>query len=78
MLFKRQEYRFLTEDAMLCINTAFGLSYTGQDWELIEADPNRLEDFLSYYEAHELDTDEQFALISLIKRARRANHSPFM
>jgi len=38
----------------------------GEDWDLIFADPNRVEEFCTIYEDGELDADEKTSLMELI------------
>lgn len=44
------------------------LPYTGieQDWDIEMANSNRINDFLKFYQQHDLSADKKIALVSLI------------
>ena len=50
------------------LNDAFGFEFIGfeQDWNLEFADPNRLDDFIDFFNREELNSKTKQALMSLI------------
>jgi hypothetical protein len=64
--FKRQESRHPTRAAIERLSAELGLAQISQDWELEAADPNRVFEFLNYYDTQQLNDDERFTLMSLI------------
>lgn len=66
MRYQRQESRYPTGAAIDRLSADLGLTYRGQDWELLAADPHRVIEFLDYYDTRELNDDERFTLMSLI------------
>ncbi len=59
---------YLTKQAMTVLNQALRLRATGreQDWDIELADPDRVDEFVSYAEKHALSGDEKHALLALI------------
>ncbi|QTR48981.1 hypothetical protein [Candidatus Thiothrix anitrata] len=55
-------------NAVHVLSAALHLPTTGneQDWDIEMADPNRLTEFLAYYETHALSLHEKQALMALI------------
>lgn len=45
---------------------ALGLQYFEQDWGLINADPNRLREFISYYESRSFTPAQRYDMVDLI------------
>lgn len=62
----RQQTRFPTRAAIDRLSADLGLTYRGQDWELLAADSRRVIEFLDYYDTRQLNDDERFTLMSLI------------
>ena len=59
LLPEKEDYDFL--------NKELGLGhYCDQDWELLQSDPDRLEDFMILYESGRLNEVRQVALMDLI------------
>lgn len=58
----------LKKETIERLNEKLILPYTGveQDWDLEMANPERINDFLNYYQSHNLITDEKIAVMSLI------------
>ncbi len=56
------------KDAQTYLNQALALSATGreQDWEIELSDPNRVAEFVEFYNDHDLSKDQKQALMSLI------------
>ena len=49
------------------LSNSLNLNYESQDWGIINADPNRIEEFISYYEENNtLHTTQKFELQELI------------
>jgi hypothetical protein len=63
LAFKRQESRFPTGSAIQRFTVDFRLPTVGQDWDLESADPNRVAEFLDFYDSQRLNDDEKFTLI---------------
>jgi hypothetical protein len=64
--YTRQESRYPTAAAIHRLSVDLGLAKVGQDWEIEAADPNRVSEFLDYYDTRQLNDDERFTLMSLI------------
>lgn len=60
------EPRYATSAVEEALGKRLGFKYTGQDWEIVNGDPSRLEEFLLIYEQEPLDEDQRFALMELI------------
>jgi hypothetical protein len=60
--------KFLSTEAVLFLNKVLSLPATGleQDWEVELADPNRINEFVSFYENSILNSDQRYALMALI------------
>lgn len=58
--------RHPTGAAEAALSKRLGFGLPGQDWEIENADPSRLEEFLQLYEQEPLDEDQRFALMELI------------
>ncbi len=58
----------LDHNAIHTLSAALHLSVTGheQDWDIEMADPNRLAEFLAYYESRALPPHEKQALMALV------------
>jgi hypothetical protein len=58
----------LDPSAINTLSAALHLPTTGseQDWDIEMADPNRLSEFLAYYETHDLTPHEKQALMALV------------
>ena len=57
-----------TKEAMAALNQALRLPATGreQDWDIELADPDRVDEFVAYFESHALNEGEKHALMALI------------
>lgn len=57
-----------TKEAITALNQALHLPATGreQDWDIELADPDRVDEFVSYFESHSLSEGEKQALMALI------------
>ena len=57
-----------TKEAMAALNQALHLPATGQeqDWDIELADPDRVSEFVAYFENHPLSEGEKHALMALI------------
>ena len=57
-----------TKEAMAALNQALRLPATGQeqDWDIELADPDRVGEFVAYFERHALSEGEKHALMALI------------
>jgi hypothetical protein len=60
--------KILTTEAIQFLNKALCLPATGheQDWEIELADPNRIDEFILFYENGTLNADQRSALMALI------------
>ena len=57
-----------TKEAVAALNQALHLPATGreQDWDIELADPDRVGEFVAYFESHPLSESEKHALMALI------------
>ena len=57
-----------TKEAIAALNQALHLPATGreQDWDIELADPDRVGEFVAYFESHLLSEGEKHALMALI------------
>jgi hypothetical protein len=64
----RDQKMYLTKEAIRFLDKALNLPATGreQDWDIELADPNRVNEFVTYFETHDLDEGKKFALMALI------------
>ncbi len=60
--------RWLTAQSTEKLSTVLGIKefVSTQDWELIHADPKRVNEFVTLYERGDLTNDDRFALMALI------------
>jgi hypothetical protein len=58
--------RYPTGAAINFLSARLGIQYSGQDWEIVNADAARLEEFVQIYEQEKLDDDQRFLLMALI------------
>ena len=60
--------KILDTEAIQFLNKALNLPVTGfeQDWEIELANPNRINEFISFYENIKLDNKHKYALMALI------------
>jgi hypothetical protein len=58
----------LKKEAIAHINSSLHLPYTGteQDWDIEMANPDRVGEFIAYYQTASLSADEKMALMALI------------
>nr|WP_321443430.1 hypothetical protein [uncultured Cohaesibacter sp.] len=65
---RSHEMWYSKKDAQTYLNQALALSATGreQDWEIELSDPNRVAEFVEFYNDHDLSKDQKQALMSLI------------
>jgi hypothetical protein len=64
--YQRQVSRYPTAAAIGRLSAELGLAKVGQDWDIEAADAYRVAEFLDYYDSHQLNDDERFALMSLV------------
>jgi hypothetical protein len=61
-----QQENFAAERDLKQLCQSLGLPYERQDWGIINADGQRLSEFIAYYEAHPLSATQRFELGELI------------